>query len=58
METQKLVMIFYLIALILATMGSIVSIFGIGVAYGNIIFIYCSIILIAIGLLLPKIMKE
>ena len=58
METQKFVMIFYLIALILATMGSISSIFGLGFGYGNIIFIYCPIILIAVGLLLPKIMKE
>lgn len=58
METQKLVMIFYLIALILATMGSVSSIFGLGIAYGYIIFIYGPIILIAVGLLLPKIMKE
>ncbi|MFX1558804.1 MAG: hypothetical protein ACFFC9_16255 [Promethearchaeota archaeon] len=58
MELQKLAMIFYILALTLATMGSVLSLIGLGFAYGNIIFIYCPIILIVVGLLLPIIMKE
>ena len=58
MESKTLSMICYLIALILAGIGAILYIVGIGVPLGALIFVYAPIILIALGLLLPLILKE
>ncbi len=58
MEPQKLAMILYLIAIVLAATGVVLNLIGYGFIYGSVIFVYSPIILIALGLLLPIIMKK
>ena len=58
MESEKLSMILYLIALILAGAGAILGLIGLFIPYGSILFVYSPLILIAVGLLLPKLLKE
>ncbi|MFX1394036.1 MAG: hypothetical protein ACFFAH_10720 [Promethearchaeota archaeon] len=58
MESEKLSMILYIIALILAGVGAILSLSAFYIQYGSILFVYCPIILIALGLLLKSLLKE